>query len=129
MSGKLILLIDREVSVREVLQVCLSHIGGWDVLSVSSLQEGLEILLTNKPDAIVLDDPLLGMDNLSSVQEFRNHPLTASIPIVLVTARARWFSSCQLKQLGIVGAIAKPFDPMTLPEQLAKLLSWKSQST
>jgi CheY-like chemotaxis protein len=129
MSGKLILLIDHEVSVREVLQVCLSHIGDWDVLSVSSLQEGLEILLTNKPDAIVLDEPLLGMDNFSSVQEFRNHPLTTSIPIVLVTATARWFSSCQLKQLGIVGAIAKPFDPMTLPEQLAKLLSWKSQLT
>ncbi len=124
MARKLVLLIDYEASVRVILQVCLHRLGGWDVLAVSSVQQGLEILMTNKPDAILLDVPMLEADSFLLVQEFRDHPFTQSIPIVLVTAKARWFSPHQLQQRGIAGAIAKPFNPVALPTQVATILHW-----
>ncbi|MER3492992.1 MAG: response regulator [Mastigocladus sp. ERB_26_2] len=133
MSGKLILLIDHEASVRTILQVCLSRLGGWDVLSVSSLSQGLEVLmlkealLIRRPDAILLDMPMLATDGLGVIQEFRNHPLIQPIPIVLITAKASWFSPQQLKQMRIVGAIAKPFNPIKLPKQIAEILNWNSE--
>ncbi|WP_315792020.1 response regulator [Fischerella sp. JS2] len=132
MSGKLILLIDHEASVRTILQVCLSRLGGWNVLSVSSLSQGLEVLmlkealLLKRPDVILLDMPMLATDGLGVMQEFRNHPLIQPIPIVLITAKASWFSDQQLKHMRIVGAIAKPFNPIKLPKQITDILNWES---
>jgi CheY-like chemotaxis protein len=133
MPRKLILLIDHEASVRTILQVCLSRLGGWDVLSVSSPSQGLEVLtirealLITRPDAILLDMQMLETDGLGTIQEFRNHPLIQPIPVVLITAKAGWFSPQQLQQMSIVGAIAKPFNPIKLPEQIAEILNWESE--
>ncbi|MDM9381362.1 response regulator [Chlorogloeopsis sp. ULAP01] len=128
MSRKQILLIDSEASVREVLQVCLRDLGGWDVFSVFSWQEGLKVLMKKQPDAILLDVPTLDVDNLSILQQFRDHPLTQSIPILLLSTRASWFPPFLLQEMGIAGAIALPFNPTLLPEQVAKLLNWTSDS-
>lgn len=124
MHRKLILLIDHEVSVREVLRVCLSSLGGWNVLSVASLQEGLHLLKTNTPDAILLDSPKVETDGFTFMQELRERLVTPSIPVLLITGKARWFSRQQLQELGVSGAIAKPFNPITLPTQISALLNW-----
>lgn len=126
MARKLILLIDREASIRTILQACLNRLGGWDVLPVSSLQEGLEVLPHRKADAILLDVPMLETDGFALIREFSNHPSTQSIPILLIATKASWFSRQQLQEAGIVGAISKPFNPITLPRQIAELLDWTS---
>lgn len=127
MHRKLILLIDHEVSVREVLRVCLSSLGGWNVLSVASLQEGLNLLKTNTPDAILLDLPKVETDGFTFIQELRDRLVTPSIPVLLITGKARWFTRQQLQELGVSGAIAKPFNPITLPTQISDLLNWSSE--
>ena len=123
MAQKLILLIDHESSVRTVLQVCLSQLGGWDVLSVSSLESGLATLDNRQPDAILLDSPVLEGNALPFFHKLRQRVAT-SVPILLITARAKWFSPQQLREMGVEGAILKPFNPMTLPAQVAALLDW-----
>lgn len=124
MPRKLILLIDHETSVRMVLHVCLSRLGGWDVLSVGSVQRGFETLATQNPDAILLDAPMLETNDFTFVQQIKNSSFSRSIPILLITAKAHWFSRQTLEEAGIVGAIAKPFNPITLPSQIAELLNW-----
>lgn len=126
MAPKLILLIDHEISVREILQVCLSELGGWNVTLAESFQEVLSTLSRRRPDAILLDVNMPENDGLTFVQRLRTNPLTHGIPIVFVTAKARWFTSNQLQDLGAVGAIAKPFDVQTLPAQIATLLGWST---
>lgn len=123
MSQKLILLIDHESSVRTVLQVCLSQLGGWDVLSVSSLEAGLATLDSRQPDAILLDSPVLEMNAVPFIRKLRRH-IAKPVPILLITARAKWFSPQQLKEMGVEGAILKPFNPITLPDQVVALLNW-----
>ncbi len=125
MAQKLILLIDHESSVRTVLQVCLSQLGGWDVLSVSSLESGLATLGNRQPDAILLDSPVLEGNALPFLHKLRQR-VAISVPILLITARAKWFSPQQLREMGVKGAILKPFNPMTLPTQVAALLDWET---
>ena len=56
---------------------------------------------------------------LSLLQE---DPVTASVPVVFITARTQEQEIAHLKQLGARGVIAKPFDPMTLAEQVRSFL-------
>lgn len=123
--AKSILLIDPDAEVREVLCLCLHDFGGWTVLPAMSPQEGLKKLATERPDAVLLDILIPEeADGLRLIRTLRNHPLGRSIPIVLITARARWFNSHQIHAMEVTGAIAKPFNPLTLPKQVAQLLHW-----
>lgn len=123
-SVKSILLIDYEVSVREVLQVCFSEIGGWNVIATGSFKEGLALLLTEKLDAIIMDNDTAKRDSIRFIQNLKANPVTQSIPIVLITHKASWYSRQNLREMSVVGAIAKPFDPVTLPRQVSQLLGW-----
>lgn len=122
MTTKLVLLVDNEANVREVVQACLQDLGGWDVQSVASAQEGLDTAVAVQPDAIVLDISMPGID--SFLQKLRANPVTQLIPVVLLTAKARWFTPHQLQSFGVAGAIAKPFNPASLTNEIAKALGW-----
>lgn len=63
MNTKKILLIDEETHVREIVQLCLKDLGGWDVSTVNSPAEGLLMAAKNLPDAIILDSSISGMDS------------------------------------------------------------------
>lgn len=123
-TTKRVLLVDDEVHVREVVEACLIDLGGWDVYSVASVQEGLDRLVSVQPDAIVLDLAMPGLDGFAFLQKLRANPATQSIPVVLLTARARWLTLKQLQSLGVVGVMAKPFNPVLLPTKIAKILGW-----
>ncbi|HEY9300176.1 MAG TPA: response regulator [Phormidium sp.] len=119
-----ILLIDYNANVREILQVCLSEIGGWDVISVASFEEGLATLLTQKPDVIIMDNATPKIDSTKFIQRLKGNPLTQPIPILLITDKASWYTPQHLRDMSVVGAIAKPFNPATLPVEICKLLGW-----
>ncbi len=122
MSTKSILLIEHETSILEVLHTCLSEFGDWEVTLSNSIQEGVELCITTSPDVILLDASTSERDALIFVEQLKQHSINQSIPILLITARASWFTSQQLHQMGFAGAIAKPFNPATLSAQISHLL-------
>lgn len=124
MTTKLVLLVDDEAHVREVVEACLKDLGGWNVQSVASVDEGLDKLAFLQPDAIILDISMPGMDGFMFLRQLRANPLTQSIPVVFLTARARWFTLQQLRPFGVVGAIAKPFNPVSLTKDIGIALGW-----
>lgn len=124
MTTKLVLLVDNEANVREIVQACLQDLGGWDVQSVASAQEGLDRAVTAQPDAIILDISIPGIDGFTFLQQLRANPVTQFIPVVLLTAKARWFTPQQLQPFGVAGAIAKPFNPVSLTNEIAEALGW-----
>ncbi|WP_242056830.1 response regulator [Planktothrix sp. FACHB-1355] len=124
MATKRILVIDDEPDVRAIVQGCLEDIAGWDVITAGSGQEGLVKVVTDKPDAIVLDVMMPGMDGLAFLKELRNQPEGQSIPTVLLTAKVRLDEPEILSKLGIEGVVSKPFDPFMLTEQIAAYLGW-----
>jgi DNA-binding response OmpR family regulator len=134
MPGKLILLIEQDDSIREVLMVCLRHLAGWTVLSYESSEDNLEQVVQDQPDAILLDTVMprtsgLGFIQKLLIRKLRKYPMTSSTPIVLMTDKANWVTPKQLRSLGVNGTISKPFDPTTLPTQIANLLGWANEET
>ncbi|MEB3337700.1 MAG: response regulator [Leptolyngbyaceae bacterium] len=129
MGTKTVLLIDHEETVREVIQSCLEDLAGWDVLTVSSLPEGLQQAIDKQPDAIILDffTADMGVVDITKalfLEQLRGNPKTATIPVILLTAQVRWLSSQMLQHYQVLGAIAKPFDPEHLLRKIAQLLQW-----
>lgn len=123
-NNKKVLLIDDEVIIREVVQNCLEDETEWDVMTATSGCDGLSKVMAEKPDAIILDVTMPGMDGLAFLQILQANPATQSIPVILLTSRVEFIQPKQIYSLGLAGAIAKPFDPGKLVEQIATFLDW-----
>jgi two-component system, OmpR family, alkaline phosphatase synthesis response regulator PhoP len=121
---KRILVIDDEDVVQEVIQGCLEDVAGWVTLLAESGRDGLRIAAAELPDAILLDVSMPDMDGVETVQKLQSNAVTKDIPVVLLTAKVQPTDQARFSQLGIVGVIAKPFDPMLLADQLAEMLGW-----
>ncbi|MEP0884923.1 response regulator [Trichocoleus sp. ST-U3] len=124
MTTKRILIVDDEVHVREVVQTCLETLGGWNVLSAASGREGLVRAEVEQPNAILLDVMMPGMDGFAFLRQLRANSATQDIPVVLLTAMAYRFNQQQLTELGVQTAIAKPFNPLLLIDEIALALGW-----
>ncbi len=124
MTLRQILVIDDEATVREVVSLCLTKLGGWEVLLAGSGQEGLTLAQTAQPDAIVLDMRMPGMDGIAVLQHLRAEPTTQAIPVVMLTANPNLPTSPLFSELGVVAAIGKPFEPILLVRQIAAALGW-----
>lgn len=126
MSNKSILLIEYEANMREVLYISLTEIGGWRVTLADSIQKGIDLFMAIRPNAILLDTSTPETDALIFIEQLKQYSMSQCIPILLITARANWFTPNELQQMGFAGAITKPFNPSTLPTQLSQLLGWSN---
>ena len=125
MLQKRVLIIDDDSAIRIVVKICLSKLGGYEVLDASSGAEGLVMAQQEHPDAILLDLAMPRMSGFEVLQHLQKNPLTQSIPVVLLTANAdRVNGFDKLTPAGIVQTIAKPFDALTLPSQVAIACGW-----
>ena len=123
MSRK-ILLVDDEDDIREVAQMSLEMTAGWEVLAASSGPEALALARAELPDAILLDVMMPGMDGPDTARALKGSGETAHIPIVLLTAKVQAADRRRFDDLGVAGILSKPFDPMSLADEVARVLGW-----
>jgi len=109
-----ILIIDDEADIRRIAHLALGRVGAMDVLEAPSGAEGLRKAEDNRPDAILLDVMMPGLDGPSTLAALRSNPATAGIPVIFLTAKAMLSELERLRGLGAAGVLTKPFDPMTL---------------
>jgi CheY-like chemotaxis protein len=124
-GAKRILLIDDEEVIREVTQLSLELVGGWEVLTAPTGQEGLSLAVAEQPDAILLDMIMPEMDGLATLQRLQANAATQHIPVILLTAKAQGSGDLST-ELGAAGVIAKPFDALALAQQVADTLGWRA---
>jgi len=129
MTKRSILLIEHEASLREVLGACLRDLGGWNVILSKSIREGIRLCDQQNPSVILVDTSTLEIDALIFIEQLKLHSHDQSIPILLISSRANFFTTHQLQQMGFAGAIAKPFDPSVLPTHIANLMKWNDVNT
>lgn len=120
-----VLIIDDEDDIREVAALSLESVAGWDVVMASSGAQGLARAIEHQPDAILLDVMMPGMDGPSTFRELRANPATAQIPVLLLTAKVQSSDQRRFADLGVEAVLFKPFDPLTLSDQIADVLGWK----
>lgn len=125
MTAKRILVIDDEEDIREVAQLSLEMVGGWEVLTASSGSEGIAKAEAEQPDAILLDVMMPDMDGPATFAQMQRRSSIQHIPVILLTAKVQATEQRRFAELGVAGIIAKPFDPMNLANQVAEVLGWK----
>jgi two-component system, OmpR family, response regulator len=122
MSPRL-LLVDDEDAIRTIARMSLERIAGWTVIPVASGNAALEAAQDDGPfDAILLDVMMPGLDGPATLQRLRDGQPPPHVPIVFLTAKVGVADRERLHALGAAGVIAKPFDPMTLPDELQRIL-------
>ncbi|HTA97345.1 MAG TPA: response regulator [Solirubrobacteraceae bacterium] len=122
MSSRL-LLVDDDDAIRTIASISLERIGGWTVISASSGQAALEAAQDDGPfDAVLMDVMMPDLDGPTTLKRMRDGVLTLQVPIVFLTAKVGNVERERLLLLGANGMIAKPFDPMTLPDELQQIL-------
>jgi CheY-like chemotaxis protein len=119
-----ILIIDDEEDIREIAQLSLEELRGWEVVTAESGIEGLAKAKIEQPDAILLDITMPDMDGFSTWLGLRTNPVTVHIPVIFVTAKAQTINWSRCAEMGMNAVIAKPFDPMTLADRVAEILGW-----
>jgi CheY-like chemotaxis protein len=123
--SKRVLLIDDEDDIREVAGMSLETVAGWTTMAARSGREGVKIAAEQQPDAILLDVMMPDMDGPSTFRNLQESLATKSIPVIFLTAKAQTREQRGFRELGAHGVISKPFDPLTLADQISEILGWK----
>lgn len=124
MQSKQILVVDDEESIQKVVRLSLKLEANWNIVTASSGQEGIHQAEVHQPDAILLDVMMPEIDGIATFEALHDNPKTQSIPVILLTAKTRAAEKRLFQNLGVAGVITKPFNPLTLASQIAKLLNW-----
>ena len=128
MSTIRLLYIDDEPDIREIAVFSLEMDPELEIQSCESGQQALALIPQWKPDIILLDVMMPDMDGPTTFGHIRELPGCATIPVVFITARAQQDYVQTLLEMGAVGVIAKPFDPISLPDQVRHFLAHNTGS-
>jgi CheY-like chemotaxis protein len=119
-----ILVVDDDDDVRSLAAMSLSKVGGYEVRTANSGQACLDELAGWSPDVVVLDVMMPGMDGPTTLEHIRDGRDTEHLPVVYLTASVVEPDLERLRVSKVNGVLAKPFNPMELPADLARLLGW-----
>ncbi len=113
-----ILLVEDEPDIQAVVRLSLEMVGQFQVEVCGSGEAALKRVKGFSPELILLDVMMPGLDGPATLAALRADPSTASIPVIFMTAKVQPQEVQHYKSLGALEVIAKPFDPMQLPERL-----------
>ena len=116
-----ILMVEDEPDIQTVAKLALEAVGGFNVEICSSGLEALEKAPAFNPDLILMDVMMPGMDGPTTFQELQKITELSSTPVIFMTAKVQPQEVQQYKDLGALDVIAKPFDPMTLAENVRSI--------
>jgi two-component system, OmpR family, alkaline phosphatase synthesis response regulator PhoP len=119
-----LLLIDDEDDIREVAGLSLEMTQGWTITTANGGAAGIAVAGACAPDAILLDVMMPDLDGPGTLRILQSEEATRAVPVIFLTAKVRAADREKFMQLGVRGIIAKPFDPITLGEQVNALLGW-----
>src|SRR5687768_14822240 len=113
-----LLYVDDDDDIREIVELSLSLDGSIRVHSSAGGEQALITMREQRPDLVVLDVMMPGMDGPAMFDRMRADPLLKHIPVIFMTAKADSGEAARFRDMSAIGVIAKPFDPMVLGAQV-----------
>ena len=123
LSGLKVLCVEDDPDIRAIAELALRDVGGFEVELCAGGSDALAIVDDLRPDFVLLDVMMPGMNGPETLQALREHPCMDGIPVIFMTARLQPDEIKEYLSLGVVGVIPKPFDPMTLAGQIRDILA------
>jgi CheY-like chemotaxis protein len=119
MSGlRRVVHVEDEEDIRTIAELALVDVGGLEATLFATGAAALEAIPGLAPQLVVLDVMMPGMDGPAVLARLKGREATRHIPVVFMTAKVQPAEVERLRGLGAAGVVAKPFDPMTLADQL-----------
>lgn len=110
--------VEDDEDIQRIVRMSLERVGKMTVEVVSDPMVAIERMIAFKPELVMLDWMMPGMDGPTLFRKMRDTPETRDLPVVFITAKASQREQDELRTLGAAGTILKPFSPKDLPEQL-----------
>ena len=117
-----VLLVEDDMDIQKVAQISLQFRGGWEVDLATNGEECLAKAAQNRPDLILLDCMMPQMDGYEACRRLKQDPSLRDIPVIFLTAKSQEREVKKGLSLGAVGYLIKPFNPMTLAEEIQQIL-------
>ena len=110
--------VEDDEDIQRIVRMSLERIGKMTVEVVGDPLLAIERITAFKPELVLLDWMMPGMDGPTLFRKMLETPETCALPVVFITAKASHRELDELRKLGAAGTISKPFSPKDLPEQL-----------
>jgi len=110
--------VEDDEDIQRIVRMSLEKVGKLTVEIVTDPLLAIERIIAFKPDLVLLDWMMPGMDGPALFRKMRDLPETRGLPVVFITAKASQRELDELRNMGAVGTISKPFSPRDLPDQL-----------
>ena len=123
---KTVLLADDEAHVRNVMAFKLKG-RGFNVVTAGDGEEALELAKHSQPDLVVTDMQMPRMNGLELAQQMSREPVTASIPLIMVSSREFEIGPDEIRGTKIRKVMSKPFSPASLVTAVVELLGIPAQ--
>jgi len=127
MANEHILVVEDEEDIQELLRHNLSR-SGYDVQTADTGEEAMELLNKQKPDLVLLDLMLPGLDGLEICRKIKKTAGLADLPVIMLTARGEERDIVKGLELGADDYITKPFSPRVLMARIAAVLRRKPKT-
>ncbi|MGD9683069.1 MAG: response regulator [Candidatus Obscuribacterales bacterium] len=121
MASKKVLFVDDDPDIRKIARLALTSLGDFEVVLASSGPEAVKAVGDHNPDLVILDSRMPAMDGMVAYEKIRDR--APSVPIIIAAARISDRDRKEFEKMGARGIISKPFNPITLPAELEKLLN------
>jgi CheY-like chemotaxis protein len=115
-----VLIIEDDATDRKLLNAVLK-MSGHMVRERGAAEEAIEAIAADKPDVILLDLRLPGIDGLALTRQLKDNPDTRDIPIVAITSYPDRYRRDQLMAAGCAAYITKPINTRDLPGKLEQI--------
>jgi two-component system cell cycle response regulator DivK len=122
--GKRILVIEDQEDNRRILRDLLTS-ADYEIIEAITGEEGVALAEASRPDLILMDIQLPGIDGYEATRRVRAHPALRQVPIIAVTSYALSGDDVKAKEAGCTDYVPKPFSPRAL---LAKIREYLPQA-
>ncbi len=113
-----ILHVEDDADIREIAKMALELSGDFEVVQCDCGEAALRTAQDYMPDVLLLDMMMPGMTGRETLEKLRENPDFANVPAIFMTARAQPNELEELRSIGATEVISKPFDPMSLSDQI-----------
>jgi CheY-like chemotaxis protein len=110
--------VEDDEDIQRIVRMSLERVGKMTVVVVSDPTQAIAAMTEFRPDLVMLDWMMPVMDGPTLFKQMKLRPETSALPVVFITAKASQRDLDELRALGAVGTISKPFSPKDLPDQL-----------
>jgi two-component system phosphate regulon response regulator PhoB len=121
-----VLVVEDDPDIRELLSYSFAT-EGWSLVMAEDAERGLALLEAEKPDCVVLDIMLPGMDGLEALRRIKAEPSRRRLPVVMTTARGEDADVVAGLELGAEDYVVKPYSPKVLAARIRAALRRRAE--